>query len=119
MELLVVPIALVALAIVAFLLITLLRILGVLAVQWRDLFSIDRWVEVVNTMRRNRLRTGLTMLSVAWGIFVLVFLLGLGKGIDNGLHHQFAREATNGIWISANKTSLAHDGYDVGRKITF
>ena len=105
--------------VVAFLGITLLRILGVMAVQWRDLFSIDRWTEVFDTIRRNKLRTALTMISVAWGIFVLVFLLGLGHGLDNGLRFTFKGDATNGIWISASKTSIAHDGYDIGRKITF
>jgi putative ABC transport system permease protein len=113
------PIGLVVFVVLVLLVITLLRIFGVMLIQWRDLFSIDRWQEVLATIRRNKLRTALTMISVAWGIFVLVFLLGLGKGLDNGLHQQFARDATNGIWISANKTSIAHDGYDVGRKITF
>jgi putative ABC transport system permease protein len=87
--------------------------------HWRDLLSLDRWAEVLDTIRRNKLRTALTMISVAWGIFVLVFLLGLGKGLDNGLRHTFARDATNGIWVSAAKTSIAHDGYDIGRKLTF
>ncbi|HEU4734165.1 MAG TPA: ABC transporter permease [Kofleriaceae bacterium] len=119
MGLLLLPVAIAVVAALVFLLITLLRIFGVMAVQWRDLLSIDRWLEVLDTIRRNKLRTALTMISVAWGIFVLVFLLGLGQGLDNGLHEQFARDATNGIWISANKTSIAHDGYDVGRKITF
>ncbi|MCX5740960.1 MAG: ABC transporter permease [Proteobacteria bacterium] len=83
------------------------------------MFSIDRWQEVFATIRRNKLRTALTAISVAWGIFVLVFLLGLGRGLDQGLRHTFAKDATNGIWLSANKTSIAHDGYDVGRRLTF
>jgi putative ABC transport system permease protein len=119
MSLLLLPLGLGVVAVVVWLAIALLRIFGVMVVQWRDLLSTDRWREVFDTIRRSRLRTALTMISVAWGIFVLVFLLGLGKGIDNGLHHQFARDATNGIWITANKTSIAHDGYAVGRKITF
>jgi len=82
-------------------------------------FSLDRWLEVLDTIRRNKLRTALTAISVAWGIFVLVFLLGLGRGLDNGLRKNFARDATNGVWINANKTSVAHGGYDVGRRITF
>jgi putative ABC transport system permease protein len=114
-----VPVAVAVVAGVGLLLITLLRISGVMLVQWRDLISPDRWSEVFDTIRRNKLRTALTMISVAWGIFVLVFLLGLGKGLDNGLRHTFARDATNGIWVAAAKTSIAHDGYDVGRKLTF
>jgi putative ABC transport system permease protein len=109
----------VALAGLGFLVFTLLRVLGVMAVQWRDLISVDRWSEVLDTVRRNKLRTTLTMISVAWGIFVLVFLLGLGHGLDNGLRFQFKGEATNSIRISANKTSLAHNGFDIGRRITF
>src|SRR3954471_4403898 len=94
--------------------------LGWLAiVQWRDLLSIDRWREVLSTIGRNKLRTALTTISVAWGIFVLVILLGAGRGLDNGARHEFARDATNGVWIFANKTSVAHDGYEINRKIIF
>ena len=46
-------------------------------------------------------------------------MLGLGHGLDNGLRYTFRREATNGIWITANKTSVAYDGYDVGRRLMF
>lgn len=83
------------------------------------MFSLDRWMEVFDTIRRNKLRTTLTAISVAWGIFVLVFLLGLGNGLNNGMRSNFARDATNGVWISANKTSQPHAGYDVGRRIMF
>ena len=106
-------------ALIVGLVIALAKMSWIALVQWRDLFSFDRWTEVLETIRRSKLRTALTMISVAWGIFVLVFLLGLGQGLDNGLHEQFAKDATNGIWITANKTSVAHNGYDVGRKITF
>jgi putative ABC transport system permease protein len=82
-------------------------------------FSLDRWLEVFDTIRRNKLRTALTAISVAWGIFVLVFLLGLGRGLDNGLRANFARDATNGVWINANKTSVAYGGYDIGRQVMF
>jgi putative ABC transport system permease protein len=113
-------------------LIPLLKLLGIViltiplakmawltVLQWRDLFSFDRWTEVLVTIGRSKLRTALTTISVAWGIFVLVFLLGLGHGLDNGMRHEFARDATNGVWITANKTSVAHDGYEVGRRLTF
>jgi putative ABC transport system permease protein len=99
--------------------IALVRMLLVTLVQWRDLFSIDRWSEVLVTIGRNKLRTALTMISVAWGIMVLVALLGLGVGLDQGMRKQFARDATNGVWISANKTSVAYGGYDVGRRLMF
>jgi putative ABC transport system permease protein len=99
--------------------VAVVRMGWVTILQWRDVFSFDRWTEVVITIGRNKLRTALTLVSVAWGIFVLVFLLGLGRGLDNGARHEFARDATNGVWISANKTSMPYQGYDVGRYITF
>lgn len=83
------------------------------------MFSFDRWMEVLDTIGRNKLRTALTAISVAWGIFVLVFLLGLGNGLNNGLRASFAKDAINSVSISANKTSMPHAGYDVGRRITF
>jgi putative ABC transport system permease protein len=83
------------------------------------MFSLDRWGEVLDTIRRNKLRTALTAVSVAWGIFVMVVLLGLGRGLDHGLRFKFKREASNGVWMFANKTSMAYAGYDVGRKLVF
>ena len=105
--------------VVLWLAFALLRIVWVSALQWRDLFSIDRWTEVLVTIGRSKLRTALTMISVSWGIFVLVALLGLGNGLDNGMKENFARDATNGVWMSANKTSVAYGGYDVGRRLMF
>src|SRR5262245_19308417 len=81
--------------------------------------SRDRWGEVFDTIKRNKLRTILTALSVAWGIFVMIVLLGLGNGLNNGARQSFRHEALNAIWISANKTSIPFGGYNIGRKITF
>jgi putative ABC transport system permease protein len=83
------------------------------------LLSLDRWGEVFRTIGRNKLRTALTCISVAWGIFVMVVLLGMGHGLNNGIRHKFRRQAQNGVWITANKTSQVYAGYTIGRKITF
>jgi putative ABC transport system permease protein len=85
----------------------------------RTMFSIDRWGEVFDTIKRNKLRTALTSLSVAWGIFVMVVLLGMGHGLNNGVRYSFRREAHSGVYISASKTSVPYDGYGVGRRLTF
>lgn len=79
----------------------------------------DRWGEVFDTIRRNKLRTLLTAVSVAWGIFVMVVLLGLGHGLNNGIRSSFRRQATNAIFFTANKTSIPHAGYGMGRRIMF
>jgi putative ABC transport system permease protein len=110
--------AIAVLVVIVVLGIALVRMMWVTAVQWRDLFSFDRWSEVLVTVGRNKLRTALTTIAVAWGIFVLVFLLGLGNGLDNGMRKNFARDATNGVWVWANKTGMPYGGYDVGRRIT-
>lgn len=107
------------LIVLGVLFVAVLRMLAVSVIQWRDLFSIDRWQEVLVTVGRSKLRTALTMISVAWGILVLVALLGLGNGLDRGMRKEFARDATNGVWINANKTSIAYGGYDVGRRLMF
>lgn len=79
----------------------------------------DRWGEVFDTIRRNKLRTLLTAVSVAWGIFVMVVLLGLGHGLNNGIRSSFRRQAMNAVFMTANKTSVPHAGYGIGRRITF
>ena len=98
---------------------TLLDALLAVLSQLRDLLSLDRWGEVLDTIRRNKLRTTLTAVSVAWGIFVMVVLLGMGHGLNNGIRYSFRREATNGIWIAANKTSIPYAGFGIDRHIVF
>ncbi|HTR54540.1 MAG TPA: ABC transporter permease [Kofleriaceae bacterium] len=98
---------------------TLVAFVQIVAGVLVGMLSFDRWGEVFDTIRRNKLRTALTAVSVAWGIFVMVVLLGMGHGLNNGIRQSFRREATNGIWISANKTSVPYAGYGLGRHITF
>lgn len=81
------------------------------------MFNVDLWQEIYGTVRRNKLRTFLTALAVAWGIFMLVVLLAAGKGLRNGIEYQFRDDAVNSIWIWPNKTSLPWEGHPVGRQI--
>lgn len=81
------------------------------------LFERDTWREILETMRNNRLRTFLTAFSVAWGIFILVVLLGTGNGLRNGAQSQFANDAANSIWIDGGFTNMAYRGLKTGRKI--
>jgi putative ABC transport system permease protein len=80
-------------------------------------FGPDRWAEIFETLRRNRMRTALTALSVAWGIFMLVLLLGAGAGLRKGTEANFGAEAQGSIWVWAGQTSVPHQGTNPGRQI--
>jgi putative ABC transport system permease protein len=83
------------------------------------MFEIDKWQEIYSTVRKNKLRTFLTGFSVAWGIFMLIILLGSGKGLENGVREEFKGGATNGVWISSGMTSKQFKGLKIGRQIKF
>ena len=65
----------------------------------------DSLIEIYYVVRNNRLRTGLTAFSVAWGILFLVLFLGFANGLQNGALEEFQRDAVNSIWVNAGKTS--------------
>ena len=82
------------------------------------MLDLDQWQEIFSTIRQNKLRTFLTGLSVAWGIFMLVILLGSGNGLARGVMHNFS-DAKNSIWMWGGQTSMAYDGFNAGRKVEF
>ncbi len=83
------------------------------------MFDVDKWQEILSVMRRNKLRTLLTALTVAWGIFLLVLLVGFGNGLQNGIIYTFRDDAINSLWIYRGKSSLPYKGMPVGRQIQF
>ncbi len=83
------------------------------------MFDIDVWQEIFSTIKKNKLRTFLTGFSVAWGIFMLMILLGSGNGLQNGVKEQFADNSVNIMWMWTGETSIPFQGLKEGRPIKF
>ncbi|MFG4002544.1 ABC transporter permease [Flavobacterium aquidurense] len=83
------------------------------------MFNIERWQEIFEAISKNRLRTFLTGVSVASGIFILVILLGAGQGLQNGIQKQFEQDAVGIIIVWSGTTTKAYKGLNPGRQVQF
>ena len=79
---------------------------------------IELFKEIWSIAKRNKLRTSLTGFAVAWGIFMLIFLLGAGNGLINANLDQSGRFLANSMKVFGVQTSKAHKGHKEGRWIT-
>ena len=73
--------------------------------------------EIWQTARRNKLRTTLTGFAVAWGIFMIIVLLGAGNGLINAQLDQSERFLSNSMMVFGGRTSKAYQGLKEGRRI--
>lgn len=83
------------------------------------MFDIDKWQEILSTIKKNKLRTFLTGFAIAWGIFMLMVLLGAGNGLSNGVGSNFEGNAINAMWVWSRETSKPYAGFQSGRRIQF
>ncbi|GHA68604.1 ABC transporter permease [Pontibacter akesuensis] len=80
------------------------------------MIDIDKWNEIYTTVKKHKLRTALTAFGVFWGIFMLVVLLGAGKGLENGITSEF-NVAKNAVFLWTQRTSVPYMGLKAGRTI--
>lgn len=74
--------------------------------------------EIWGAARRNKLRTALTGFSVAWGIFIIIFLLGSGNGLINAQLQQQDEYLTSSMLVGGGWTSKPYRGFKENRQIT-
>ncbi|GGK50886.1 MULTISPECIES: ABC transporter permease [Flavobacteriaceae] len=78
----------------------------------------DTWQEIYSSIRKNKMRTGITIIGVMWGIFLLVVLLGAAKGVENNFNKIFGSFATNSVFVWAQSTSKPFKGFQEGKRLT-
>ena len=83
------------------------------------MFDLDKWQEIFMTIGKNKLRTFLTVFGIGWGIFMIIILLGAGKGLQNSVERDFSTWATNAGFFWSNRTAISYGGFQPGRRITF
>src|SRR5215208_2209957 len=81
------------------------------------IFELDHFHEVLQTLRRNRLRTFLTACGIFWGVFMLVVMLGFGRGLEKAVEEDMGFWAINNIGFRGDVTSKPFAGRQAGRRI--
>ena len=86
--------------------------------MFKFILDTDTWQEIYSSIRKNKLRTGITIVGVMWGIFLLVVLLGAARGVENNFNRLFGNFATNSVFIWAQQTSKPFKGFQEGKGLT-
>ena len=80
------------------------------------LFDSDTWQEIYGSIRKNKVRTSITIIGVLWGIFLLVVLLGSARGLENSFNKLFGNFATNSVFVWTQSTDTPFKGFQEGRR---
>lgn len=83
------------------------------------MFNKDSWIEIFDTIRKNKLRTFLSGFTVALGIFIFIILFGFGNGLSNTFQTFFNDDNTNSMFVFPGRTTEPFKGYETGRRIEF
>jgi putative ABC transport system permease protein len=81
------------------------------------MFDSDKWQEIIATLRKNKLRTFLTMCGVFWGIFMLIVMVGFGNGLHKGVSKNAMGFAVNSVYVWSQRTSMPYQGLQPGRRV--
>ena len=76
----------------------------------------DTYKEILDTLTRNKSHSFLTGFGVFWGVFMLIALIGGGKGLEEMLSNNFKGFATNSAIIFAQPTTKPYAGFRKGRE---
>jgi len=83
------------------------------------MFDLDRWLEIFQTIRKNKLRTALSGFTIAFAILLFTLLFGVGNGLKHTFEKQFAGDSQNSIYIRSGRTTKPYKGLQSGRTIQF
>ena len=83
------------------------------------MFDYDKWQEIFGTIRKNKLRTFLTVLGIFWGIFMIIILLGAGNSFREGVSQGFSSWTTNSGFVWGQRTTISHQGFQPGKYVRF
>ncbi|WP_420571808.1 ABC transporter permease [Kordia sp.] len=81
------------------------------------IFTRDTWQEIFGAIRKNKLRTTITIIGVFWGILLFIGLQGAAKGMENGFEEAFRGMATNSIFLWGQQTGIPYGGYNRNRSV--
>lgn len=75
--------------------------------------------EIWSSISRQKFRTAMTGFAVAWGIFILVVLLGASNGLQNGINDRYGNQVNNMVTVYAGHTSMPYKGLKEDRQLYF
>jgi len=83
------------------------------------MFDLDRWIEMFQTLSKNKLRTVLSGFTIAFAILLFTLLFGIGNGLKHQFEEQFAGDSQNSVYVFAGNTTKPYKGLQSGRRIQF